>query len=249
MGRFSKYIALIIAGILTISILSIVGNVSAQTISNPSVPEFTVNYVDHSYYVPITYTNYTNPYTGQQETREIGGYTIENKTIDVTIKNQPFNITIIDGNTTHLYYEIRWKGHFENWIDHYINGINWYSDKPNFYDNSQYGIEASNSDSTVISFSSISMSSIPNDGQVDFEVKTQIGYTYLQYGNHAHLLPIGASYQYITESDWSNIQTITMSDELVSPSPTVPEFPFQLIFLFAVIPLIAILVLRRKKTG
>jgi hypothetical protein len=133
-----------------------------------------------------------------------------------------------------LYYEIRWKGYFENWTDYYINGINWYSDKSNFYDNYQYGIQASNSSFTVVSWNPF-VASIPNGGKVDFEVKAQIGYTYLQYGNHAHLIPIGTTYQFITESDWSNTQTLTLnynvnststsnSEQQISPTPTIPEF-------------------------
>ena len=56
------------------------------SIPKPSVPEFTVKAVSHPYDVPTTYS--TDPYTGETITHE--GYHVENKSIEVWIKNQPF---------------------------------------------------------------------------------------------------------------------------------------------------------------
>ena len=84
--------------------------------ANPSVPEFSVAYVDHSYNVPVTHWTTTDPYTGEQITHSSGGEHVDNRTIDVTIRNQPFTPYIDSSNSTvYLYYNIRSKGHFENW--------------------------------------------------------------------------------------------------------------------------------------
>ena len=174
--------------------------------------------------MPLTYNISINPYNGQQVNTTQGGYYIGNSTININISNQPFTPITIDGNTAQLFYEIRWKGHFENWTDYYINGINWYPDQPNFYNNYQYGIQASNYSSTIVRW--VRSASIPNSGTVDFEVKAQIGYTYLQYGNHAHLIPIGTTYQFITESDWSPTQTLTIPN--TSPTANIPTTSPQL---------------------
>jgi hypothetical protein len=207
--------------LLTLSGLVMVEAVSAQTTPRPSVPEFTVKLVDRSYDVPLTYTNSTDPYTGQQVTITNGGYHVENITIDVTIKNQPFTSSNIDGNTTQLFYAIRWKGHFENWADTYhISGVDY-----NYY-LSNYGIPASNSEYTVKIYTMASFENVPEGGQIDFQVKAQVGYSFAYYGDHAPIMPIGTVFQSVEESVWSNTQTITLGEfQTTSPEPTIPTSP------------------------
>ena len=60
---------------------------SPISLPTPSVPEFTVKFVDFSYYVPTTTS--IDPYTGQNITNQ--GYYVENRTIELSINNQPFN--------------------------------------------------------------------------------------------------------------------------------------------------------------
>ena len=172
----------------------------------PAVPEFTVELADHSYDVPSSTTTTIDPYTGKQNVTTKPGYHVENKTIEITIKNQPFISTNIDGNTTHLFYAIRWKGHFEDWPDkYYLSGIDY-----NYYLNN-YGVPASNSDYTVKTYTLASFGNVPEEqGQVDFQVKAQVGYSFLYYGEHAHILPIGTDFQSVEESGWSNTRTITI---------------------------------------
>lgn len=254
LSKLTLIISLVLIGLLSVC-LPVIEPSNAQSVSTPSTPEFSVAYTNSSYYIPLTYNSSIDPYTGQKITTTQGGYYIQNQTINVTIKNQPFTSTTIDGNKTHLYYQIRWKGNFENWTDHYINGANWYSDQPNFYDNLQYGIQASNSIFTVVSWNP-SIIGIPDGGTVDFEVKAQVGYTYLQYGNHAHIMPIGTTYQFITESDWSNTQTLILdynvnststSDpkQQISSTPTVPEF--SAIVLLPLVALVSVVVLKKSR--
>jgi hypothetical protein len=208
-----KLATLLLIAVLMVSSLILVESTYAAT-SKPSIPEYTVKLVDRSYTVPLTYTNSTNPYTGQQETSTQGGYHVENKTIDVTIKNQPFTPTNIDGNITQLFYVIRWKGHFENWAESAFSTADFY-----YYLNN-VGTPASNSDYTVKTYTLASFGNIPEDGQVDFQVKAQVGYSFLYYGQHAHIQPIGTNFQLVEESGWSSIQTVNISGNSFSPIPT-----------------------------
>ncbi|PVX25112.1 MAG: hypothetical protein CW691_05600, partial [Candidatus Bathyarchaeum sp.] len=202
----------------------------AQTILEPSVPEFTLQYVDHSYDVPLTYTYSTDPYTGEQIATPHGGYHVENKTVDIIVKNQPFTSTKIDGNTTKLYYGVSFKGYYEPWTDENVF--------PKIY-------EASNSDYTVI-IPDINLSNIKEGGKIDIHVKAIIGFYYVYFGGHT--MPIGMQFYTMEQSSWSSTQTITIGETPASatPSPTVPEFPFVAVLpLLAVIPLITILVKKR----
>ncbi len=77
----------------------------AQVIPKPSVPEFTVRFVDASYSVTIT-----NPYSGISETKQIS-----NKSIEITIKNQVFN-----NSNYQIYFNVQIKPHFSNnWTEIY----------------------------------------------------------------------------------------------------------------------------------
>jgi len=117
MSKTSKTSAVFLTLIIVMSCLTllIVRPASAQSTPKPSVPEFTLKYVDHSYDVPPTYG--IDPYTGKKVvTKE--GHHVENKSIEVTIKNQPLSPNNeANGFFTHLYYNFRYKGHYANdWI-------------------------------------------------------------------------------------------------------------------------------------
>jgi hypothetical protein len=239
MARLGKYLCLFVVGMFVVSSLLTVLPTDAQTIPKPSVPEFTVTLADHSYDIPFTITSTINPYTGEQENHTQGGYHIENKTIDVSILNQPFTSVTIDGNTTQLYYVIRWKGHYENWNDNITySGFDY-----NYYLNLG-GLKASNSEYTVKSYS------LPiQNGKIDFQVKAQAGYTFLYYGNHAHIQPIGTDFQADAESDWSPIQTVTIgeSSSTNTPSPTIPEFPVTATLITVLAAVSLLLIIGKRK--
>jgi hypothetical protein len=61
--KTTKHLALALILLLATSSMLWVESVSAQSIPKPSVPEFSLKYVDHSYDVPTTYG--TDPYTGK----------------------------------------------------------------------------------------------------------------------------------------------------------------------------------------
>ena len=147
-----------------------------------SIPEFTVELGDHSYVVP-SYTS-PDPYTGDPITHP--SYTVENITIDITIKNQPFTPP---DSLTNLYYNIRVKGNFEqSWTELY--------EISNNTPQNTLRIQ-STSKNTVISVPQ----DYPSGGLVDFQVEAVIA--------TAHPLP-NTNFGYWTweTSGWSNTQTI-----------------------------------------
>src|SRR3989304_6020755 len=97
----SKRASLLLFAMLAASSLIMVEFAFVQSTPKPSVPEFTVKFVNASYNVTTT-----NPYTGLDETRQTS-----NNSIEITINNQPF-----DYSNNQIYYNIRTKPHFaDNW--------------------------------------------------------------------------------------------------------------------------------------
>jgi hypothetical protein len=177
----------------------------AEAASNPSVPTFTVQYVDHSYDVPPTYK--IEPYTGQTVVDQ-AGYHVDKRTLDVTIQNQAFTSFKQNGNDTALYYYIRHKGHFEDWPQD--AGINYVGT-----------IQADTSASTLVSFP-LEYWNIPAGGQVDFQVKAAIGYSYT-YITGLCGESTSNSFVSLGQSDWSSTRTITIDNPIIA-TPTPPPY-------------------------
>ncbi|HKM59471.1 MAG TPA: hypothetical protein VJY36_01215 [Candidatus Bathyarchaeia archaeon] len=197
--------------ISTLSLLT-VKPACAQT-----VPEFAIALADHSYQVPPITT--TDPYTGKSTTQP--GYTVENKTIDVTIKNQPFE--------TNLYYNVRSKGHFGNaWTE-------LYTISNNTLENTL--IAESTSEYTNIS---IPQDNYPAGSQVDFQIEAVIATS-----NRLANTPFG--FWSWTTSGWSPTQTVTIPSPTPTSTSAVPEIPTSallplILFIFSV----AVIVRHRK---
>lgn len=210
MGKISKtpplFLALII-GLPCVSLL-MTNPVNAQKstpnidapIPTPSIPEFTIKYVDHSYDVPTTTTSHTNPYTGEVTTVTRQGYHVKNFTIDIMIKNQDFPLSI-DGNALGMRYFIQTKGHYEQ---------DWKGVYPNIDTRSTSGY------TTV----SLPADSYPAGGKVDFRIMAWLGYYYP--GISQGLASVPASFLYPRPSEWSPAQTVTIPASSVSPNPTAP---------------------------
>lgn len=203
--KHSKTYPLLIILILASSIV-LLAHPSGVLAATPSVPEFTVNYVDHSYNVPITHYTTTDPYTGNQITHSSGGEHVDNRTVDVTITNQQFSpYKDSSNNTVDLYYNIRSKGHFENWAGDTDLGSH-----------SMTGLQASSSTYTVVSFN-IEYWNVPQGGQIDFEVEAVTGFTV--YNTQS----CGTEYQTtVGNSGWSNAQTITIGNPVPASTPETP---------------------------
>jgi hypothetical protein len=193
----TKRVTLLFVAILTLSSLTVV-NVALAAVSKPPVPIFTVNYEDSLDYVPPVYS--VNKYTGET-TLVQQGYHVENKTITLTIKNQPFTQGTTEDKPVSLSYNIRVKGHFEeDWtIEGYIDS----SDGE--YTTKSYAL-GENSEIYMLR-------SAASGGQVDFQVQTLMGYFYDVYDYNTHS---GLFYLYFPpeayfageKSDWSSTQTI-----------------------------------------
>ena len=159
------------------------------SIIKPSVPEFTVELVDSSYDVPTTYS--TDLYTGENVTHE--GYHVEETSIEVRIKNQPFtSYWIIDSDgknrSVNLYYNIWVKGHFEeDWrfIYYYSDGLP--TQAPGEY--------------TVFTLPM----DYPSGGEIDFKVEAMAGYVHRPV-----VAPGWPTWAFTGEESWSEIQILTI---------------------------------------
>jgi hypothetical protein len=249
----SKNLALILIMILAISSsgLLITKPAHGQSIPTPSVPQFTVEFVNASYAVTTT-----NPYTGVNETQQIS-----NNSIEVTIKNQPF-----DYSNNQIYYNIRVKPHFAdtNWTEVYplqnltssYNGNNTWSFAQ--YISRDSPTQSSSSD-TIVAFPVVTteyygesgydiqryysgdegqegqyfefLYAIPANAQIDFQVEALVGHASQMWViEHPFYPEIGGHFApavaYDLTSSWSNTQTTTIGETSASPTPTptIPEF-------------------------
>jgi hypothetical protein len=271
MGTKSKSFSLLLVVILAVSSLVMVESAFAQTptpypvpIPKPSVPKFSVKFIDLSYTTPTTYS--IDPYTGQNVTHL--GSLFANKTFEVTIKNQPFAPIFIPYYDTgrgwyiSLYYNIRVKTHpEENWTNLYLR-----EDIPYLSENVP---SKSVSEYTVLSYNSYQPISentyimggkkidFPPGSQVDFQVEALAGYIHrISNPNFTSQLDM---YPYVftgESSDWSSTQTVTMPETSASisptpnptPTPSIPEFSsWTLQLLFAVMVAAAGLLVYHKK--
>jgi hypothetical protein len=258
MGCIGKSFPLIMILIMAISSLIIVKPAFAQSIPKPSVPQFTLKFIP---VIQIT----TDPYTGANTTTQ------NLSTIELSITNQKY--TYSNGSTFSLYYNVRTKGHFANaWTELYptirllpqtgnydfTNFQNYQSDYI-WGENSTYNRPLlPQSDSTYTTVSLLA-TDYPSNGQVDIEVEAMLGVNstyYLPANNFINFfgtnLPAVA---YVTSSDWSNTQTITIPEGSTStstspnPSVTVLEFPSWTIplLLTIMVALAGLLVYHKKR--
>ncbi|MCL1976818.1 MAG: hypothetical protein FWG55_01725 [Candidatus Bathyarchaeota archaeon] len=201
MSTVNKALALVFVFIVLASLMALtIKPADAQTVSKPSVPQFTVQLVDYSYDVPPSTTTTIDQYTGEKTTTTTPGYRVENKTIEITIKTQPFtSYTGTNGSTYYLYYTVQSKGRFgEDWQ-------NWGSTVQiknpyggGFWPSPEY------SQGSIVSGSA---NGYTNGAQVDFRVEAIIGH-YVP-DSPDHMFP-----QYWFETDassgWSSVQTVTI---------------------------------------
>ena len=210
----NKRFALLLILILTASSLIVV-KPTHSSIPKPSVPEFTLKFVDSSYNVTTT-----DPYTGVDVTQQF-----DNNTIEIMIKNQPFTYSK-NGLTYHLYYNVRTKPHFVgDWTERYpvVERTN----SPYDWENESWSYSKylsdnsppqSNSDYTVISYALgdnayYLFRDLPSNAQIDFQVEAIVGHDSQRWVIEHPLAPrYGGYYEpaiaYDTTSGWSNTQTL-----------------------------------------
>jgi hypothetical protein len=220
-----KNATLMIITVFALSSLCMVSSVFAQSYPRPSVPEFTVKYVDYSYDIPPTYE--IDQFTGQNITKREGEH-IDNRSAVFTIRNQPFTTYVDSGNNTiGLYYNFRYKGHFgSDWgyFPFSESGQSWRYHAPFivFIDVPPDKFSsASNSEYTEILLRLrflFGQGNPPMNTQVDFQVQALIGH--IDYEGDGY-------YRFTGErSDWSNTQTLTIGEiQTPSPEPTTSNSP------------------------
>ena len=215
----SKTIVLMLFAMLLLNSLVMVGSASAQSVPKPSVPEFTLELVAHPYYVPPTYE--IDPYTGE-EVLTAEGYHVENKSVEITIKNQPYSY-FVNGSNAWLVYNVLVKGHFEE----YGSTLYWF----NQYTGGNLPRQSS-SGYTVIS---VPADEYPMGGEVDFQVQAISVYE-TQITVYPHIISSAGAYNVMGYAigefgDWSDFQTLKIEEVQVSspspestPTPTDPNF-------------------------
>jgi hypothetical protein len=261
MAKMRKYLSILLSVILAASFLLIATPTTAQSISKPSAPEFVVQYVNHAYDLPPKST--IDPYTGETIVTSQGG-NFDNFSIEVKIRNQAFTSTIdSSGNHTSLYYNLRFKGHYENetkWIYYPVVPTD-YGSASHPVDPFQTGargsqyLDASHSQYSIFTLPKWQTSNIPEGGQLDVQVQALIG--------HDNKYDLGVVFmggeliKYYFEgeyTDWSDTQIVTIDKnsaitptDISTPSPSVPEFSiFWILSLLVVIPL-TIFVTKKKR--
>jgi hypothetical protein len=200
-----KTFALSLILLLALSSLMMAESANAQTIPKPSVPQFTAKFADLSYDTPTTTS--TNPYTGQTITNQ--GHHVENRTIQITIKNQPFTSYIQNGENISFYLNVRVKGHYEeNWITIYHADNHYTSESSTDYTTLTYSLDP-NAPPWL-------NNNLPLGGQLDFQVEALIG------SIHRDFSQLMAPWVFDgKESGWSNTQTITIpASSNSTPNPT-----------------------------
>ena len=236
MAGLSKYLSLCLAVILALCSLIMVESASGQTIPKPSVPEFTVKFVDYSYDVPPTYG--IDQYTGENIAIQ-AGYHVDNRTFVVTIRNQGISTTVDSNNNVFgLLYNFRCKGTYGSTWNYYPFHSTYPGDPSSaIYSTNLYGqytggipfshiYPSSSYDLTTVSlsFADLQLQDAPADSPIDFQVQALNGNASIV---HTGLLA-GNYYTFTGQtSDWSPTQTLTISANNSSPtsSPTVTPAP------------------------
>jgi hypothetical protein len=262
MRFLSKSLILLLIISFAISGLSLsIKPTTAQTITKPSVPEFTVKYVDFSYDVPATYG--IDQYTGKNVTIN-EGYHVDNRSIEFTIKNQQFTpYTDSNGNSIKVYYNFGFKGNYGDVWTYYpldSNGRSVFHYGGIFVEVTPIAYVASNSTYTVLLLSSSLLGTgyrqtLPDGVQVNFQVQALVGYFVVnEYG---YYILTGES------SDWSSTQTVTIGETSTSPNPTpsptntisptptptVPEFSWLALMPFSLVLLSVAIVLKIRRAN
>jgi hypothetical protein len=236
MKTIAKRLALLLIMLMTTSSLALlmVKPANAQTstpMPTPSVPSFTVKFVDASYDVPTTTS--IDQYTGKSVTNQ--GYHVENKTIVLSIDNRPFR-SYLHNNPPTFFYNVRAKGAFaQNWTELYSANAGY--------------LMPSNSDYTVIA------RGLPTpEGQIDYQVQAMAGGVM----RISPRFSSGDEFIGVTSS-WSFTQSVTIPASSDSPtptplpsqpsvSPTIPEFScFAVVAILASWLSITLIVRHRKK--
>jgi hypothetical protein len=224
MGNLSKTFVLFLAVMIVTQVLVIAQPALAE-IKKLSIPQFTVKFTDNSYDVPASST--IDPYTGKPVTNPTNH--VENLTVQFTIKN-------ITGINDFLKYEIQAKGHYS---DSWKTVCKVFADTHN-----QNTILVFVSSGNGVFFNQNGQFTAPVNGTVDFRIQATTVTTQASGGPLIGMVEV-----VIGQSDWSSIQTLTISSNAqeATPTPTVPEFPPSTILLVLTLLLIGAITFKLRK--
>jgi hypothetical protein len=195
----------------------------SNAISTPSTPEITsVKYVDLSYAFAPVYG--TDQYTGETVVKA-DGYNVDNRSIAITIRNQPYTSSYLDGNLTSLFFNFRVKGQYgtdANW-DYYPftedgQSTNTYGGTfvPISERTPAPAFSQSTDQSTTITFTIPGVYRISANKTLDVQVQALDGYMYYR----------DRQYHFVGESSgWGYTKTVTIGAS--SPQSTVTRAPTQ----------------------
>jgi hypothetical protein len=236
MGKTNKTYAICLTLIVFMSCLTLltVKPINAQTAPTPSVPKYTLQYVDGSYDIPTTHT--IDPYTGETITHQ--GYRVNQTNFEMVIENQ---LNPIDN----LYYAIEVKGHYSTeWISFFDLSESLPRQDPSTTQTIiQLGILSEGGLDLEGAHKSIN---IPAGGKEDIRVQALIG----SIGRNASAFMAPYTF-YGTESDWSPVKTITVpsaSSISPTPSPTVPELSWLIAVPLLLLGLCVAVIVRHRTT-
>lgn len=212
MSKIPSVVLILVLVASSLIMIGTIGNTSAQ-ISKPSVPEFTVRYVDSSYYVPPSYG--IDEFSGEK-VQTGGGFTNYNKTVELSIKPQPFTPYVDgEGHKVDLEYIVEYKGHFGEEWKRYPH--NWNID--NFHNTVLFGLGNENSDHSI-SDPHADLGHLSTGDQVDFRVKAQVGYYTLVPDPYNRPWDVSAVFTSLGESGWSSTQTLTIGENTSTSAPS-----------------------------
>ena len=210
----SKRATLLLIIALAVSSLVMVGSAFAQSIPEPSVPEFTVTPIGPSFDVPPAYS--LDRDTGEIVIAE-NGYHVEYSAVVITIRNQPFSPSFsTEGRQiSFFYYNVRIKDHHQSdnyWNELYRVDEGFLPPSKSNYTNIPIPVEGVQNVGIVI----------PTGTQTDIQVEAMIGSIGRQFNPNATSQIDMYPYVFTGEtSGWSNIQTITLpANTPLSPNPT-----------------------------
>lgn len=212
---FSSFLTLA----LTVSIMMEPSFVSAS-IPKPSVPQFSVNFIDTSYNTPPTTT--TDPYTGKTIIQESSH--VEARAIEIRIKNEPFSPFAVQDEssnnwTVEYLYNIRWKGHFEHVWTEVSYPADGYIGRSSGFE-TVFLIGGEYSPSAGLNLSTRGWpSSFPVGSQIDIQVEAMIGYI------HRMIVEGGMVPWVFTgeKSGWSGTQTLTIGEPTQTAVPSASQ--------------------------
>jgi hypothetical protein len=194
--------------VLIVASLIAVKPACAQVITNPSVPEFTLKFEPHPYYVPATITSYKDS-AGETLTSSSNGYRDNNQTVTITIKNPSLYTGF--NETYRLFYDVRIKDHVHNnWTD------------PFGY------IYISDTEKSIVEFY---FCNNPGGSQVDVQVQATIQNETRIYNPPPPFPIYNQAYDTddfvwtpILSSGWSSTQTVNIPADVPLGSSPTPQF-------------------------